>query len=155
MSNNPLNDPEFLNSLSAAGIDNWDMYEESISDLADDASEDEILSALQAGGVDNWSGYDTALDYYYGQKQDAAEQEERLADEVEQEEKEEAAELTPAESLLLSIVGQGTYDEIREGFFKRATHPKEFDKSVKVLVKGGTLQDAQVKLVELVYKVKK
>lgn len=153
MSNNPLNDPEFLNSLNAAGVDNWDMYEESTSDLPEDATEDEILSALEAGGVDNWDGYDMALDQYYGQKQDAAEEEERLADEVEREE--EAAELTPAESLLLSIVGQDTYDEIREGFFKRATHPKEFDKSVKVLVKGGTLQDAQVKLVELVYKVKK
>lgn len=151
---NPLNDPEFLNSLKNAGVDNWEWYDESTGDLPDDATEDEILSALQAGGVDNWDGYDMALDQYYGHKQDAVEEEERAADKIEQAEA-KAAELTPAESLLLSIVGQDTYDKIREGFFRRATHPKEFDKSVKVLAKGGTLQDAQVKLVELVYKVKK
>lgn len=145
---NPLNDPEFLNSLSAAGVDNWDMYEESTSDLPEDATEDEILSALEAGGVDNWDGYDMALDQYYGQKQDAVEEEERLADEVEREE--EAAELTPAESLLLSIVGQSTYDKIREGFFKRSTHPKEFEQAIRIVAEGGTLQDAQLKLVELV-----
>lgn len=145
---NPLNDPEFLNSLSAAGVDNWDMYEESTSDLPEDATEDEILSALAAGGVDNWDGYDMALDQYYGQKQDAVEEEQRLADEVEREE--EAAELTPAESLLLSIVGQDTYDKIREGFFKRSTHPKEFEQAIRIVAEGGTLQDAQLKLVELV-----
>lgn len=146
---NPLNDPEFLNSLTAAGVDNWDMYEESTSDLPEDATEDEILSALEAGGVDNWDGYDMALDQYYGQKQDAVEEEERLADEVEQAEA-KAAELTPAESLLLSIVGQDTYNKIRQGFFKRSTHPKEFEQAMRVLAAGGTLQDAQVKLVELV-----
>lgn len=46
-----------LNALYAAGIDNWEWYDESLSGLSDDASAEEVWNALDAGGVDNWDGY--------------------------------------------------------------------------------------------------
>jgi len=48
--------------LLAAGVDNWEGYEDSLDSYeeADDIYEDASnwLNALAAGGVDNWDGYD-------------------------------------------------------------------------------------------------
>jgi len=52
-----LSPEDRLNALYAAGIDNWEWYDESLSDLSDDASAEEVWNALEAGGVDNWEWY--------------------------------------------------------------------------------------------------
>lgn len=149
----PLEDPLFLRALETSGVDNWEWYDESLSELGDDPTDLEVLQALETGGVDNWTWYGEALDEYR-----------RLTGEDDEEEVEPPApkpepepedkELDPSEKLLLSIVGEEAYPEVRRSFFARSGHTKEFDKAVKLLATGGTREDARLKLVKLVYKIK-
>lgn len=165
---NCFQDPQLLSALYAAGVDNWDWYSESLSTLSDPdtATDLEILNALENGGVDNWEWYDIALDLYKDATEDSTADsgtaadiaasivaEDDAAEDTATAEADEpvAPELTPAERLLLATIGQEEFDRVRGTFFKRGTHPKEFDRALKVLPNGGTLQEAQVKLVELVY----
>lgn len=53
-----MSDTHELDRLYAAGVDNWEGYDEALRTLPDDASDSDVLRALYAAGVDNWEGYD-------------------------------------------------------------------------------------------------
>lgn len=58
-----------LSLLEAGGVDNWEHYEQSLSNYQDQLGTDELsplqtLEALEQGGVDNWEWYDDSLEYY-------------------------------------------------------------------------------------------
>lgn len=67
-----LTDEELMQALEFGGVDNWNYYDESISNFRDeyDIPEDETLSpedklyALQIGGVDNWTYYSDSIENY-------------------------------------------------------------------------------------------
>lgn len=45
---------DILNTLYAAGVDNWDGYCDAIREVDDLDDAEEVLAALHAAGVDNW-----------------------------------------------------------------------------------------------------
>lgn len=149
-----LDNVDFLLALNQAGVDNWEWYDECVGDLPDNASDEDFLRALDFGGVDNWEGFNFAIDIFNSWQEDSAD------DEMEPEEvKAEVVEpkpepLSPGKQLLLDHVGKEKFNEIEPTVFKRYTHPKEFDKSLKILQNGGTLEEAQLFYVETLIKKK-
>lgn len=63
---NVINATEFVDALYVAGVDNWEGYDETISELSFEEidSDEDLLSALKVAGVDNWEGYEIAMDVY-------------------------------------------------------------------------------------------
>lgn len=54
---------EIVERLFAAGVEDWEGYDEAIRGLTPEEVDDEetILVALESAGVDNWEGYEIAL----------------------------------------------------------------------------------------------
>ena len=145
------NDTKFLNALYSAGVDNWEWYDYTLSNMPENATDEEILNELINNGVDNWNGYDYAIDLYnelYNADKDDTN------DKVEEQKPiEVVAELSESDEYLKKIVGNSEFEKIRETFWKRTTHPKEFDKSIKMIKNGGTIIDARKFYVDLVFNV--
>lgn len=70
--NDKLTDEEIMQALEFAGVDNWEFYDEAISNFREEyeipdneaLSPEDMLYALQIGGVDNWEFYDDAIESY-------------------------------------------------------------------------------------------
>ena len=150
-------DPIFLTALEHEGVDNWTFYDDSLDELPEDHTDLERLQALQSGGVDNWDGYDFAIERYFdmiGGDPDAEPEEEPETVAPEPVPAPTEPSLNRAERLLLDHLGAGGYAKVRPEFFKNRTHPKQFKKAVESMQDGSSMADAQVRLVELVYKIK-
>lgn len=148
-----------LSALYAAGVDNWEWYDESLSALPENASDEDILYALEVGGVDNWIGYEYAQEIMEEWDEDS-DNETEVKNEPEvyppmlEEPEEKIESLSEAEALLLEHVGEERYDELLATIFKRSSFPAEFDESMKVLEKGNR-EDARVALVKNLIRKKK
>lgn len=145
----------FRSALEIAGVDNWEWYGEALNGLSDNASDEEFIDALVNAGVDNWSCINYAIDTYkelYGSEDDSSNQNDD-ADETPENVEEDVVEvLSPANQRLLSIVGKEEFEKVRSTFWKRSSHPKEFDKASKIIKNGGSFEDAQMVLLDLVFK---
>lgn len=176
-------DSLYLDLLSFGGVENWEWYSESLSDVPDDADNYTVIAALQAGGVDNWEWYDEALGEFSYYSDHVKERPtdylsyEDWVDAVERAEAEDAAvkaksteeekpepELSVQNQALLNYIkknsneseSQRIYESIVEIFWKRNTSPKDFDKALKNAEPGqGYLLSASMNYLELMIKNKK
>lgn len=140
----------FVQALEQAGVDNWEWYDESLSELSDEERKDNeaVYLALEAGGVDNWTWYGEAMDIY---RTLMGEEEEPEPEVVVVEEVPEVQEIDPAEARLLRILGEEEYERLRVGFWRANHHPKIFKKSLLVIKNGGSKADARMVYLDLLY----
>ena len=57
-------DWEIVNALCAAGVENWEGYEDAMDGVPEAEQDDDsvFLGALYEAGVDNWEGYEIAME---------------------------------------------------------------------------------------------
>lgn len=145
----------FLNALQSGGVDNWMGYDDSISGLSDYADYVEGLEDLSA-----------VLPFYdWKDAQDVA-----ASQEVEPAAAEQSQEATApvlrapdgeTEHRLYDYISERYgasdaatvfHDVVQNGFWGRNTFPKQFDKAIKTLVKGATLETPRKVLFDAVVK---
>jgi hypothetical protein len=161
--NTPSDDELMLEALNMASVDNWDWYDESLAELSEAERTDatEVVEALRSGGVDDWDGWEYVLEHYHRLRREHGlnTDEDEVTEPVAQEPAVEQVDETPEEDMLASerrlrnILGDEKYESEGKAIWKANYSPKVYNKALKTLVKGATLEDVRNNYLDLLYGV--